>query len=225
MASAAAEYALQQESTPSSGMLQLIIAACPDLIYVYDRLEERYVFVSDRITAILGYTPEQIAQLTSDDVLQLVHPEDLTTVQAHYARQKRLTDADVSMTTYRVRHALGDYRVLRCRQKVFSRNAHGEAKCILGVATDITEELRRKVELDELRKQVSTIRESERHRLALEMHNTAVQHLVGAALMLHAIESQLQNPEASATLSVAQAALSSALQSILKPLGAEPTTH
>ena len=72
------------------------------------------------------------------------------------------------MTTYRVRHIQGDYRLLRCRQKVFSRDQAGRAKCILGVASDITDEARRQVEVDALRAQILRIRDEERRRLVLQ---------------------------------------------------------
>ena len=100
-------------------LLELILDASPDLIYVYDRLEERYLFVSERSTPMLGYTPQQIMQLQSADIHELIHPEDLPHAKAHYAKQEQLADTEISMTTYRVRHIQGDYRLLRCRQKVF----------------------------------------------------------------------------------------------------------
>ena len=60
-------------------LLEVILSASPDLIYVYDRLEERYLFVSERSTPMLGYTPQQIMQLESADIHELIHPEDLRT--------------------------------------------------------------------------------------------------------------------------------------------------
>ena len=159
---------------PLSGdhLLGLILAASPDLIYLYDRLEERYLFVSERSTSMLGYAPQHIMQLKSADIHDLIHPEDLAHAKAHYANQEQLADTEISMTIYRVRHAQGDYRLLRCRQKVFSRDHAGRAKCILGVASDITDEARRQVEVDALRAQILRIRDEERRRLALRLHDT-----------------------------------------------------
>ncbi|HXE88518.1 MAG TPA: hypothetical protein VN524_17150, partial [Hyphomicrobiaceae bacterium] len=50
---------------------------------------------------------------------------------------------------------------------VFSRTIDGIAKIILGVATDLTSEVRRKREIDGLRKQILKIRDDERRRIAL----------------------------------------------------------
>jgi PAS domain-containing protein len=68
---------------------QLILEASPDFIYVYDRLEDRYLFASERCTSMLGYTPQQLVQLTRGQVLQLIHPEDLAHALAHAGATRR----------------------------------------------------------------------------------------------------------------------------------------
>jgi PAS domain S-box-containing protein len=204
----------------SDHLFQLILQASPDLIYVYDRLEERYLFVSERSTAMLGYTPQQIKALRSEDIHEWIHPEDLEHAKAHYARQDYLSDTEVSRTTYRVRHADGDYRLIRCRQKVFSRTTSGKPKCILGIGTDITGETNRRSELEALRTQILCIRDEERRRIALHMHDTAVQHLIGTALLLKGVETRLEGDEGMSALGEARMALSRALRDILEPFTA-----
>jgi PAS domain S-box-containing protein len=205
------------ESARRPSLSRLIIEASPDVIYLYDRIEGRYPFVSGRSKAVLGYTPAQIEQLKGDGIERLIHPEDLPRARSHYARQESLGDDDVSMTTYRMAHARGDYRLLRCRQKVFSRTADGTVRCILGVATDITEQENAERQLRGLREQILHIRDEERRRLALQMHDTAVQHLVGAALLLSHVERDVA-PDASGVLGEVHASLGRALRDILRPL-------
>ena len=200
-------------------LLRLILEASPDLIYVYDRLESRYVFFSSSSTMMLGYTPEQLIGLRSEDIQSRIHPDDLAYAQAHYAKQEWMSDANVSMATYRVRHASGHYKLIRCRQKVISRAADGKtAKCILGVGTDITEGAKRKSELKKLRARVLRIRDAERQRIALHMHDTAMQHLVGTALHLKSIEPHLEGSSDISSLVEARASLSRALREMLQPL-------
>lgn len=205
--------------TPQSSLFELVLQASPDVIYLYDRLERRYSFVSGRSKEVLGYAPELIQRLTCDDIERLIHPDDLSRVKAHYARQGRLRDDDVSMATYRLAHARGGYRLLRCRQKVFSRTADGTAKHILGVASDITEQTNIELELHGLREQIVRIRDEERRALALQLHDTAVQHLVGAALLLNGIEKNLPVRTKDA-LDKVHTSLSRALRDIVRPLEA-----
>ena len=157
-----------------------------DVIYLYDRLEERYLSVNSRCLDVLGYMPEQVLRMSPSDLDQLIHPKDLARAKRHYANQEKLADDEVSMTTYRVRHAHGDYRTLRCRQKVFSRTPRGIAKCIIGVATDVTTAARRQTEIKALRAEVLRIRKLERERIVAQLHDTAVQDVVGAAFLLKA---------------------------------------
>lgn len=193
----------------SHPLLHQILEISADVIYIYDRLEERYLSVNSRCMDVLGYAPEQILQMSPSDLDRLIHPKDLARAKRHYAHQEYLADDEVSMTTYRIRHAQGDYRTLRCRQKVFSRTRGGIAKCIIGVGTDITTAARRQTEIKGLRAEVLRIRKSERDRIAAQLHDTAVQDVVGAAFLLRA--SGGNGP----ALAEARSCLSKALRSML----------
>jgi PAS domain S-box-containing protein len=220
MTLSATDHSLNDSIKQSDHLFELILQASPDLIYVYDRIDERYVFVSERSTTMLGYSPQQIKELSSEDIQEWIHPEDLAHAKAHYARQEYLSDTEISRTTYRVRHAAGDYRLIRCRQKVLSRTVTREAKYILGVGTDITAEANRRSELEALRTQILRIRDDERRRIALHMHDTAVQQLIGTAFLLKGVEARLRNDEGMAALGEARVALSRALRDILEPFAA-----
>lgn len=207
----------RDEFPQGTSLLRLVLEASPDIVYIYNRIDQRYSFVSGRIKAVLGYSPGQIQQLGADAIERLIHPDDNAHARAHYAGLAELGDHDVSMTTYRVAHASGEYRLLRCRQKVFSRSADGTVERILGVATDITEHANAEQQLLGLKEQILHIRDDERQRMAMRMHDTAVQHLVGAALLLSHLEKDVA-PGATSALAEVHASLSRALQEILHPL-------
>lgn len=200
-------------------LLALILEASPDLIYIYDRIEERYLFFGASCATILGYTPHQLLSLRGAGLQQWIHPEDLAHAQAQYAKQEQLSDTDVSMAAYRVRHATGDYKLIRCRQKVFLRTAdNNRVRCVLGVGTDITDEARGASELNKLRTRVLRIRGDERRRIAHRLHATAMQHLVGAALLLKSIEANIEDAKAISILSEVRGSLSKALLEFIEPL-------
>ena len=79
--------------------MRLILEASPDIVYIYDRIDRRYSFISGRSKAVLGYTPAQIEQLDPEGIERLIHPEDLARAKAHDDGQETLRDEDVSMTT------------------------------------------------------------------------------------------------------------------------------
>jgi PAS domain-containing protein len=52
------------EEYDDAALFRLAVEASPDIIYVYDRLARRYLFVSSRCNDVLGYTPRQIEGLS-----------------------------------------------------------------------------------------------------------------------------------------------------------------
>lgn len=117
-----------------------------DIVYIFDRLEDRYLSVNERGE----FGP---SEKTRPELIR------------HYSTKGSLADDEVSMTTYRVRHLRGDYKMLRCKQKVFSRTKDGSTKCIVGLPTHVTDEARRPSEIKGLRAEVCRIREFERERI------------------------------------------------------------
>jgi signal transduction histidine kinase len=84
-----------------------------------------------------------------------------------------------------MRHVDGSWRWLVSRGTVFSRNADGTAKQILGMAQDITERRRAeralrqsRTQLRHLARQVQTLQEEERKRIARAIHDELAQDLV-----------------------------------------------
>ena len=122
-----AALSLNQFSSPptTDDMATHAFDMSSDFVYIFDRLEQRYLSVNSRCLDILGYTPEQILRLGRRDRAKLIHPKDLALAKQHYSDQESLADGEVSVTTFRVRHLHGDYRKLRCKQKVFSRRRTG----------------------------------------------------------------------------------------------------
>jgi PAS domain S-box-containing protein len=209
----------RRPAVDSSHFLRLLTEASPDIIYLYDRVHQTYPMVAGRCREILGYSPDDLQRLGPQQVeRRLIHPDDLECARAHHARQATLRDDELAQITYRMARSTGEYRLLRCRQKVFSRNRQGVAKWILGVATDVTDMANRERELEWLKAEIVHAKEQERRRIALHLHDTAVQHLVGAAMLLEGMSVDHQLGEADATLGEVRASLSRALRDMLEPL-------
>jgi PAS domain S-box-containing protein len=218
-ASRAARPKARSDSDKVGLTLSAMLDVSPDIVYVYDRLSDRYLFVNERVKEVLGYEPGQIEAIA--DVEGIIHPDDLAHAKAHYAKQARLTENDVSVTDYRVAHRNGGYRLLRCRQKLIKRDATGSVQLILGVATDLSEQEKVRSELVALEGRIPRIREDERRRIALEMHDTVVQDLVGASILLAGVEKQIRGEGvANAALIKIRSTLSRALRDVLRPLTA-----
>jgi PAS domain S-box-containing protein len=118
-------------------LMQQMIEASPDILYVYDLVERRNAFISGRVREILGWSREEIAGMDVEVLATLTHPEDLPGVAEHHARLRGLADEAIAEVEYRMRRPDGLYVWLHSREKVFQRGPDGSTTRIFGAATCI----------------------------------------------------------------------------------------
>ncbi|MGL5065064.1 MAG: PAS domain S-box protein, partial [Microcoleus sp.] len=130
-----AEAALQE----SQRFVQKIADATPNVLYLYDDIEQRNVYINREITAILGYSSEEIQAMGSNALPSMIHPDDLAKIPQYWQQLEDAPDGEVIEWEYRVRNKQGALRWLLSREIVFSRTESGKIKQRLGTATDVTE--------------------------------------------------------------------------------------
>jgi PAS domain S-box-containing protein len=122
----------------SERFIQRIADAVPGVIYIYDIVENRNIYLNNHASEILGYTLAEIQQLGADFFATAIHPDDRVNIQAMFQKFATIKDGEVVETEYRVRNKNGEWRWFLSRDTVFLRNADGSLKQILGTACDIT---------------------------------------------------------------------------------------
>jgi PAS domain S-box-containing protein len=118
--------------------LHRIPLATQAIIYIYDLVEQRNVFVNPEIELILGYSVAEIQAMGSQLATHLIHPEDLPRMQASDRELIQNNGNKSSEVTYRVRTKSGEWRWLLSQERVWRRDEQGVPCQILGVAVDIT---------------------------------------------------------------------------------------
>lgn len=134
----------------SQRFIKRIADASPNIIYVYDIQEQRNIYVNDRISKILGYSPAEIQGMGDNLFMNLMHPEDLERVPDEYSRIAIGEDEDLFEFEYRMKHANGQWRWLHSRHVVFHRDRDGKVKQTIGTADDITDRKRLEQEKSQL---------------------------------------------------------------------------
>ncbi|MEG4393349.1 PAS domain S-box protein [Microcoleus sp. BROC3] len=129
-----AELALQE----SQQFIQKVADATPGILYLYDLEEQRNIYTNTSMFALLGYTSDEITAMDSSLMPQLIHPEDFPKIVKHHASFAGIEDGETREIEYRIRAADGQIMWLQSRDTIFSRNADGQAKVIIGVSQDIT---------------------------------------------------------------------------------------
>ncbi|NJO05127.1 MAG: PAS domain-containing protein, partial [Chloroflexaceae bacterium] len=140
-----AEEALRE----SRHFLASIVEAVPSLIYVYDMRTHQNVYTNNRLKHLFGYTAAEVAQVETDIIKQLLHPDDLENLEQWLEQIKNLRDDETFEVTYRMQHKDGSWRWVSGRDSVFKRLPDGQVWQVLGVLEDITERKQTEAHLQE----------------------------------------------------------------------------
>jgi len=131
-----AEEALRK----SEHLNQKILNSNPNLIYIYDLIENRNVYANKEVLDFLGYTSEQVQAMGSELFANILHPDDAKVVAKHHARFANASDNEEYEVEYRMKHSSGEWRWFLSRDTLFACTKKGVGKQILGSAQDITEQ-------------------------------------------------------------------------------------
>ncbi len=119
--------------------IEQIANTTPTILYLYDLIRNRIVYLNSYIVEVLGYTREGVTQASKGSVIDFIHPDDLGQVVERLRRYSTAKDGEVFLLEYRMRHRHGEWRWLRDQATVFARTADGVPFQVLGSAEDITE--------------------------------------------------------------------------------------
>jgi PAS domain S-box-containing protein len=114
-----------------------IVDLFPAIVYVYDADSGRIRYVNKRFHEFFGSTPSHI-----DDALQIVHPEDVSTVEAALNNLHGLNENDSYSYMNRLQTGDGQWKSFRTQAFVLRKRNDGKASSVLFIAKDVTEELR-----------------------------------------------------------------------------------
>ena len=136
-AEVAAEDALREQGE----FVETLLAGVPDIVYVIDLVQSANVWANRELTAVLGYTQEDLHSIGPGIETALIHPDDLARLGPFYAELDALPAGAFATVEYRVRHKDGSWRWLQVRQSVTERDGGGRPLRALGVAQDVTDAL------------------------------------------------------------------------------------
>ncbi|MBD2454802.1 PAS domain S-box protein [Nostoc sp. FACHB-87] len=143
--SAVAQVKLRQELQQSEARLresqqfiERIAETTPGILYVYDLLEQRNLYLNGQVNRLLGYTSQQIKDLGQEFLVQTMYPDDLPLFFLHLQKIATIQNNEILEFEYRMRHANGQWCWFYSRDTVFTRNADGSPRQIVGTAYDIT---------------------------------------------------------------------------------------
>jgi PAS domain S-box-containing protein len=139
---------VQFENDRSRRWLERITDTTPDVIYIYDVIANKTLYVNGKIAQFMGYTPEEIKNF--DDVLAVViEKTDLPKVINSFAVLKNAKQGDIQTVTYKIVNKDSTLSTVEARVTPFSFNEYGGVKEVLGIVRDISDIVNAQNELSE----------------------------------------------------------------------------
>ncbi|WP_374827464.1 PAS domain S-box protein [Aerosakkonema sp. BLCC-F183] len=129
----------EEELQEKQRFVQQLADMSPALLYLFDVVEQRNVYINRRSLELLGYPPETALAMRSDFITQAIQPDDRTKIAAHLERLSASTDGTFLEIEYRMQHQDGSWRWFSSCDTVFNRTPQGQVRQILGTAQDITD--------------------------------------------------------------------------------------
>ncbi|OUL35417.1 hypothetical protein BV372_11215 [Nostoc sp. T09] len=129
------ELQLQQNQR----FIQQVADATPGILYIYDLIEQRNVYVNRQIGELLGYTSTQVQAMGNQLFAQLLHPDDVARLLAHMQRMHQAQDGEIIEWEYQIRHSNGEWHWFLSRNLIFTRTNNGSPQQIIGLSHDITD--------------------------------------------------------------------------------------
>ena len=138
---------IEAELRDSQRWLSAVIQTNPNLLYVYDLIEQRTVYINREIYSDIGYTIEERQQMAGAFLPNFIHPDDLPGFSEHISRIETAKDGESFEFEYRIQHKNGEYSWFLSRDTVFERTADDKPWKILGTATEISDRKQAELEL------------------------------------------------------------------------------
>ena len=113
----------QAEIARSKFFLERIANTTPDLLWVYDTLEGRNVYINRSLEAVLGYEMQEFQSIPGNLIDHIVHPDDLADTRIWFARFDGSADGEVLEHEHRIRHRDLNSRALWIIVRAFTRAA------------------------------------------------------------------------------------------------------
>jgi PAS domain S-box-containing protein len=141
------EHRIEQELRENQTFIRKITDATPSIIASYNVNTGKYVFISEGLEKLLGYSTEEVMTRGVEFFAGIIHPDDVMPVTQKNvaALEKANTDPEkndvVEEFTYRMRHKDGQYKWFHTYGTIFDRNSEDKVEHILNISLDVSEQV------------------------------------------------------------------------------------
>ena len=118
--------------------IEQIASASPVILYLYDVVGRRCLYLNGLVDKILGYSTWNLVEMSPLFTVALAHPDETEAHAAFFENLVTAQEGQVVEREFRLRGANGNWVWLHSRETVFKVGPTGKPHQIVAVATDIT---------------------------------------------------------------------------------------
>lgn len=148
-----------------------LLKASPQLIYVYDHVNNRLEYATDNLFSTFGYTFEQL-QAMPNSLWSIVHPDDAYLMKAHVSQMMKGQNGNPISSTFRVQHGAGHYVWINAVDRFFDRKEDGLVHRTIGFVDDVTSKVEANQALQRSVRDNAFLLESSRILSDIEAHHS-----------------------------------------------------
>jgi len=123
----------------SEYFIQQVLDTTPDGITIFDIFEKRHIYVNRGAEDMLGYSFNEIKNMSGGLLQYLAHPEETAMVEKHLNLLADSPQDNIFVLQCQYKHGNGEWRLLTSWDRVLRRNADGQPRLILETIRDITQ--------------------------------------------------------------------------------------
>lgn len=195
----------------SQHFIERVADTSPAILYVYDLLENRYLYINHQVRKILGLKVEDVVGTSADFIADRIHPEDTDIADERVRRLASAEDGQIFESRFRLRNIRGEWIWIVTRDVLFTRRNDGCPEQIIGMAQDFTARRQAHEELEKSRERlralstrIQQVREEERAGIAREIHDELGQTLTALSMDVSRMRSRISKLEMPADPEVAE---------------------
>jgi PAS domain S-box-containing protein len=141
------EYRVQQELKENQTFIRKITDATPSIIASYNVNTGKYVYISEGLEKLLGYSTKEVMEEGVAFFAKIIHPDDalplmeknafaLEEANENPGRNDMVVEFD-----YRMQHKNGQWRWFHTYGTIFDRNSKDMVEHVLNISLDVTEQV------------------------------------------------------------------------------------
>jgi PAS domain S-box-containing protein len=137
----------------NQNFIQKMADTTPGLLYVYNLLTQKYIYINHNVKEVLGYEPEVLLNAPGT-FMEMGNEDSLQSMREQLDRMAAAKDGEIYTTENRVKHKDKGWRWIRASETVFKRDEDGNVLLIAGNALDVTELKANQVEIERQRQEL-----------------------------------------------------------------------